>query len=418
MKPVDEILNLVLDHVAAARNSNLHKMDEAYREIRARLEGLVRDNRVLRVTLALQVSGTNLYGDDGELSDCSEHPFIDYKRDSLQEIGLKLRERSTRRASLGEQQAPQWRDIATAPRDSKARLVWVPENRCMFVVTWRDGDSFSEDEICRPAGWYIFGGHQNLLSGTPTHWMPLPPPPGEQQAPAEPLPDAVKTVIRAMQKDPDYAWSWHCNIAMAFVDAGGDRYTANQGAARFMKMLAAVDPAHALPAPPEPQAVPEPAWNEPNQEDLNDWFLSLSEGRRKALLDGDRWMLAGAAFLAGKAAHPQQSAAAPAAPEPVDFLTCPVNKVQYMDIYAQPGTRVQFHARGGYDSEKAEAMKHLSLGGVYTVCRTEVGRSSSTVWLQEESGRGFNTVLFGPAAAPVEPTIQHIPSDDTEGGAP
>ena len=60
---------------------------------------------------------------------------------------------------------------------------------------------------------------------------------------------AVQTVIQAMQYDPDYAWGWHCNIAMAFVDAGGDRYTANQGAARFLEMFAKVQPAHELPAP-------------------------------------------------------------------------------------------------------------------------------------------------------------------------
>jgi hypothetical protein len=61
------------------------------------------------------------------------------------------------------------------------------------------------------------------------------------------LPTAMKTVLKAIQADPDYAWSWHCNVAMAFVDAGGDHYTANQGAARFMRILANVEPAHELP---------------------------------------------------------------------------------------------------------------------------------------------------------------------------
>ena len=76
-------------------------------------------------------------------------------------------------------------------------------------------------------------------------------------AEVDPLSNAMKTVIQSMQKDPEYAWSWHCNIAMAFVDAGGDRYTGNQGAMRFMKMLANVEPAHELPSHPqatEPQA--------------------------------------------------------------------------------------------------------------------------------------------------------------------
>ena len=66
----------------------------------------------------------------------------------------------------------------------------------------------------------------------------------------------MQTVIEAMQQDPDYAWCWHCNIAMAFVDAGGDHYIGNQGAARFMRMLANVEPAHELPSP-QPEQEPE-----------------------------------------------------------------------------------------------------------------------------------------------------------------
>lgn len=72
--------------------------------------------------------------------------------------------------------------------------------------------------------------------------------------PAQAVPDAVKTLIASMRSDPDYAWSWHCNVAMSFVDAGGDHYTANQGAARFMRLFAGVDPAHSLPAAPQPEA--------------------------------------------------------------------------------------------------------------------------------------------------------------------
>jgi hypothetical protein len=71
-----------------------------------------------------------------------------------------------------------------------------------------------------------------------------------EQPEQEPVADAMKIVIKAMQADPDYAWSWHCNVAMAFVDAGGDSYTANQGAARFMRLLANVEPAHKLPSHP------------------------------------------------------------------------------------------------------------------------------------------------------------------------
>jgi len=69
------------------------------------------------------------------------------------------------------------------------------------------------------------------------------------------FPSAMQTVIKAIKSDPDYAWVWHFNIAMAFVDAGGDSYTGNQGAARFMKLLANVEPAYELPAQPEQEPV-------------------------------------------------------------------------------------------------------------------------------------------------------------------
>lgn len=53
----------------------------------------------------------------------------------------------------------------------------------------------------------------------------------------------------------------------------------------------------------------EQPWSNERQAELNDWFLSLPEGRQKALID-DKWMLAGAAFLAGKASQVSQPKAA------------------------------------------------------------------------------------------------------------
>lgn len=58
--------------------------------------------------------------------------------------------------------------------------------------------------------------------------------------PAQPtvgIPEAMKIVIEAMRVDPDYAWSWHCNIAMAAYDEGVSHYAANAAAARFLAML-------------------------------------------------------------------------------------------------------------------------------------------------------------------------------------
>jgi hypothetical protein len=66
----------------------------------------------------------------------------------------------------------QWQPIETAPRDNRARLIWVPESRCVFCVAWREAD----DEA--PAGWGVFGGSWRDRIQAPSHWMPLPPPPG------------------------------------------------------------------------------------------------------------------------------------------------------------------------------------------------------------------------------------------------
>ena len=45
------------------------------------------------------------------------------------------------------------------------------------------------------------------------------------------------------------------------------------------------------------------AWSDAKQSELNDWFLSLPTGRQAVLLE-NKWMLAGAAFLAGKSTPP------------------------------------------------------------------------------------------------------------------
>ena len=58
-----------------------------------------------------------------------------------------------------------WRPIETAPRTSRAILVYVPENKSTFCVTWDR------------QGWQIFGGGWRSFLDAPSHWMPLPPPP-------------------------------------------------------------------------------------------------------------------------------------------------------------------------------------------------------------------------------------------------
>lgn len=57
----------------------------------------------------------------------------------------------------------------------------------------------------------------------------------------EGIPHEMAVLCSAMKQDPDYLWSWHCNLVMAFVDAGGDRKTAMQGSARFIYNLTQID---------------------------------------------------------------------------------------------------------------------------------------------------------------------------------
>lgn len=48
-------------------------------------------------------------------------------------------------------------------------------------------------------------------------------------------------ICKRMREESDLAWTWHCNVAMAFVDEGGDRESANRAAARFVKAAFGVD---------------------------------------------------------------------------------------------------------------------------------------------------------------------------------
>ena len=70
-------------------------------------ESLKAENKLLRRLLAVHTCGASLYTDDGELSDASVFPFIDFKRDTAEEIEKNLRKRDLDRyqAALAAQQA-------------------------------------------------------------------------------------------------------------------------------------------------------------------------------------------------------------------------------------------------------------------------------------------------------------------------
>ena len=47
----------------------------------------------LRQMLAVAYSGHHLYCDDGELQDSREQPFIDFKRDTIEDLKSKMEQR-------------------------------------------------------------------------------------------------------------------------------------------------------------------------------------------------------------------------------------------------------------------------------------------------------------------------------------
>lgn len=44
----------------------------------------------------------------------------------------------------------------------------------------------------------------------------------------------IERLSQQINDDPEYAWSWHCNIAVRALDEGVDHATANKIAARVM----------------------------------------------------------------------------------------------------------------------------------------------------------------------------------------
>lgn len=53
--------------------------------------------------------------------------------------------------------------------------------------------------------------------------------------------EAMDHLKQAINEDRSYAWSWHCNIAVPFQDAGASFAQANEGAARVMQHFFNVD---------------------------------------------------------------------------------------------------------------------------------------------------------------------------------
>ena len=53
--------------------------------------------------------------------------------------------------------------------------------------------------------------------------------------------EAMGIIKKAIHDDPDYAWGWLCNLAMASLDEGLSHRASNQAAARFMSWCFKID---------------------------------------------------------------------------------------------------------------------------------------------------------------------------------
>lgn len=71
-----------------------------------------------------------------------------------------------------------WLPIKSAPRDGSKMLVYVPtESRTIRIASW-DDERYATD----PKPFFTYGswkGKRSERKHQPTHWMPLPTPPSE-----------------------------------------------------------------------------------------------------------------------------------------------------------------------------------------------------------------------------------------------
>lgn len=51
----------------------------------------------------------------------------------------------------------------------------------------------------------------------------------------------MSKLSKQLQNDPEYAWSWHCNVAVHMMDAGLSHKKSNKIAARFMYSIFGVN---------------------------------------------------------------------------------------------------------------------------------------------------------------------------------
>lgn len=53
--------------------------------------------------------------------------------------------------------------------------------------------------------------------------------------------EAILALVNRMKVDSDYAWTWHSNLAVCYMDEGATHQQANLAAARFMSSAFSFD---------------------------------------------------------------------------------------------------------------------------------------------------------------------------------
>lgn len=92
------------------------------------IEKIECENKIFRRMLALSYSGSGLYHDDGELHDNSADPFIDFWRDTAEEIEDKIQTRGLNRLKEESARNPNfWEDMKKQAKTSES---WpLPERK-------------------------------------------------------------------------------------------------------------------------------------------------------------------------------------------------------------------------------------------------------------------------------------------------
>jgi len=85
-------------HFGADARKGIDALEQRLRDAQGAQATQDVEEKKLRRMLCVAYSGTAAYMDDGEASDARAHPFIDFMRDSVDEIQAKMRERGVKEA--------------------------------------------------------------------------------------------------------------------------------------------------------------------------------------------------------------------------------------------------------------------------------------------------------------------------------